>query len=384
MVASITQGSGSRRVAGLLALLASPAVAVFLSHNIANAGNLFYNMLFSRWLGPETFGVLATLLTLKLAILALLNALQMAVSQQVSRGHNPVLTKALAVLDRRMIVGLSVLALLLLPLAISGQLTSALGLPQGAATALAILLLAVPITAPLCIGRGIAMGRQRTGIIVASGQLEMGVRLLGGALAWVAGWGLTGVVAALVLSLVAGWLPVRRLGLAHGSRDAPTADHKAEMRFVLKLALPFATLQAAQVALMDGDVLAASVLLDQRDTGYVAVLGLLQRIQFFACFGLAAVLLPSVTAASMRGESGLREMRPIAFLFGATVLPLLGVMYLFPAKLLVIVAGPEFAGAAPALLATGLAAAAFTGSYLMATILAAWSDRRGLVLFALA
>lgn len=384
MLATISQGFGPHRKAGLLALLASPAVAIFLSNNVANAGNLFYNMLFSRWLGPETFGLLATILTLKLAMLALMNALQMAVSQQVSRGGKPHLAKALALLDRRMFIGLGIFALVLLPLAINGMLTSALGLSHNAITALALLLLALPVTAPLCMGRGIAMGHQKTGIIVASGQLEMGIRLVGGALAWAAGWGLTGIVAALVLSLVVGWFPVRRVRSATAGHDAAPAEYSAEMRAVLLLAVPFAVLQAAQVALMDGDVVAASILLDQRDTGYVAVLGLFQRIQFFACFGLAAVLLPSITAASARGESGLREMRPIVILFLATMLPLLALMYAVPADLIDAIAGAEFAGAAPALLPIGIAAAAFTGSYLMATLLAAWSDRRGLVLFALA
>ncbi len=384
MLATISQGLAPQRKVGLLALLASPAVAIFLSNNAANAGNLIYNMLFSRWLGPETFGLLATILTLKLAMLALMNALQMAVSQQVSRGETPRLASALALLDRRLFIGLAAFALLLMPLAINGTLATTLGLSSNATTALALLLLALPVTAPLCVGRGIAMGRQQTGSIVASGQLEMGIRLLGGALAWQAGWGLTGIVAALVMSLVLGWFPVRR-GRAEAANPkvAPT-EYSAEMRTVLLLAVPFAILQAAQVALMDGDIVAASILLDHRDTGYVAVLGLFQRIQFFACFGLAAVLLPSVTAASARGESGLREMRPIVILFAATMLPLLAMMYAIPAGMIVAIAGTEFAGAAPALLPIGVAAAAFTGSYLMATLLAAWSDRRGLVLFALA
>lgn len=375
-------GFGSYRVAGVLAVLASPAVAIFLSNNVANAGNLIYNMLFSRWLGPELFGVLAMILTLKLAILALLNALQMAVSQQVSRGGKPHLMAALVRLDRRLFLGLGLVALVVLPFVVTGRVTAALGLPQGMATGFAILLLAVPITAPLCLGRGVAMGLQQTGRIVASGQLEMAVRLLGGAFAWAAGWGLTGVVAALVLSLVAGWLPVRRSLGAVGTSDS--AALTGEIAGVVKLAVPFAALQAAQVALLDGDILAASVLLEARETGYVAVLGLFQRIQFFACFGLAAVLLPAVSAAMARGETGLRELRPIVALFLATMVPLLGLMHLFPAQLLSLVAGAEFAGAAPALLATGVAAAAFTASYLFATLLAAWSDRRGLYLMVLA
>ena len=197
MMAQMTPGVAPYRKAGLLALVASPAVAIFLSNNAANAGNLLYNILFSRWLGPETFGLLATILTLKLAILAILNALQMAISQEVSRGGKPHLAQAVSRLNRRMIFGLGATALVLLPLALNGSLPAALGLSHHATAALAVLLLALPVTAPLCIGRGVAMGQHKTGLIVSSTQLEMAVRLLGGALAWIAGWGLTGIVAAL-------------------------------------------------------------------------------------------------------------------------------------------------------------------------------------------
>ena len=114
MMAQMTPGLAPYRKAGLLALVASPAVAIFLSNNAANAGNLLYNILFSRWLGPETFGLLATILTLKLAILAILNALQMAISQEVSRGGKPHLAQAVSRLNRRMIFGLGATALVLL------------------------------------------------------------------------------------------------------------------------------------------------------------------------------------------------------------------------------------------------------------------------------
>ena len=44
-----------------LALAATPAVVVFLSSNFVNVGNLVFNMIFSRLMGPELFGVLAML-----------------------------------------------------------------------------------------------------------------------------------------------------------------------------------------------------------------------------------------------------------------------------------------------------------------------------------
>ncbi|MEH6832510.1 MAG: hypothetical protein V7661_16885 [Sulfitobacter sp.] len=76
--------------------------------------------------------------------------------------------------------------------------------------------------------------------------------------------------------------------------------------------LPFALLQAAQVALLDGDVFIAKAVLDPQEAEFTGVLVLFQRIEFFACFGLASVLLPSLTAAL-----------PLAVLFIMVSLPIL-------------------------------------------------------------
>jgi O-antigen/teichoic acid export membrane protein len=375
MTAVSTLDQIAKRPVRLLAVALSPAVAVFLSNNAANVGNLAYNMVFSRWMGPELFGALATLLTLKLSLLAVLNALQMAVSQRVSAGDTDGLRGTLVWLDRRLFRTAVVVALLLLPLALTGQITRALGLPDSTVLGFILLLAALPVTAPLCLMRGVAMGRLASGGIVASGQAEMAVRFLGGIVAWQAGLGLPGVVAALALSLVAGWWPLRR-GL---SGTAPAKD-RTELAALAKLALPFAALQVAQVALLDGDVVVANLALSGHDVGLMAVLSLFQRIQFFACFGLAGVLLPAVSAAVARGETGLSELRPISALFLGLSVPLLTLMAIVPVQMISFVAGPAFADAAPALLATGLAAACFTASYLIAMFLAAWGDKRGLIL----
>jgi O-antigen/teichoic acid export membrane protein len=355
-------------------MAASPAVAMFVSSNVANAGNLVFNMLFSRWMGPELFAQLATLLTVKLSLLALLNAVQMAVSQQVS-GSDAQGDGALWRLNRLAFVGLALVVPLAVPAALSGALGRAVGVQS--ASAVMILLFALPVTAPLCLARGVAVGRLQVGRIIWSANLEMAVRLGGGVLAWQAGLGLTGVVAALALSLLAGWLPVRG-----ALRPGPGLGVSPLARRVAVLALPFAVLQAAQVAHLDGDVLVANALLSPTDTGLVAVLSLFQRIQFFACFGLAAVLLPLVTAAAARGDSGFRQAGPVAAVFAGVSLPLMAVLVAAPDRVIGLLAGPAFAGAAPALPLAGLCAVLFTLSYLLATFLAALGDRRGIWLIA--
>ncbi len=354
--------------------LIGPAAAMFLATNVANAGNLVFNMLFSRWMGPELFADLATLLTLKLSLLALLNAVQMAVSQITSAEDDTGVAQTMVWLNRAVFVGLGLALPFLIPASLSGALSASLGLTS--ATSLTILLFALPVTAPLCIARGAALGQMEVRRMVMSSNLEMVVRLGGAIILWQAGFGLPGVVLALAASLVAGWLPVRGALRGTAKASAPV------LRRVAALALPFAVLQAAQVAHLDGDVLVSNLLLSREETGLMAVLSLFQRIQFFACFGMAAVLLPSVTAAVTAGRSGLTELRPVALLFAGLSVPLMLVLSLAPGLVINLLSGPAFAAAAPELTKVGLSAVLFTFSYLAATFLAATGDRRGIWLIA--
>jgi O-antigen/teichoic acid export membrane protein len=363
------------RFAGMWLLLATPAVAMFLAANVANAGNLVFNMLFSRWMGPELFADLATLLTLKLSLLALLNALQMAVSQEVSAQRGRPIDTALSVLGRVLFLALGAVVPFLLPAALGGALGDTIGITSG--YALAILIVALPVTAPLCVARGVATGRLEVGRIVLSANVEMIVRLAGAVAAWQAGLGIEGVIAAMALSMVAGWLPVR--GAMHSVAQVAFAPVARRIAF---LAFPFAVLQASQVMHLDGDVLVANAFLTSTETGLVAVLCLFQRIQFFACFGLAAALLPSVSAAVAEGRSGVREAMPVVKLFLAVTFTLMAMLVAFPQMVIGLLAGPGFAAAAEALPLAGLCAALFTLSYLVATFLAALGDRRGIWLIA--
>lgn len=327
------------------ALALSPAAAIFVSSNIANVGNLAYNMLFSRWLGPELFGDLALLLTLKLGILAALTAVQMAVSKRVAAEDGATVTSAHARLARNALLwGGIALPICLFALWIA-QAGEALSLSEPGA--LMLLALALPFAMPLCLLRGVLTGRLQVGAVIRSTQIEMLVRLAGGALAWQMGWGLTGISAALALSIVLGWAVI--------ARDVPATDPGATaqpasrqlIRGLTIAALPFAFLQLAQVALLDGDLLLAKLLLTPVETGQLAVLGLFQRIEFFACFGLASVLLPTIGLALARGESVLRAARPVALLFLLVSVPLMLAALLIPEVLLTLLAGPAFRDAAP-------------------------------------
>ncbi len=369
-------------IVAALALLFSPAFAVFVSSNIVNAGNLAFNVIFSRWMGPELFGDLALLLTIKLALLGVMGAIQMAVSQMIagtSGSEGARVEQGLARINRVLFVALW----LCLPVAASLILTGSIGARLGLAAPhlLVILIAALPFSAPLSILRGVAFGQSLTNRVVLSAIIEMVVRLLGALVAWKAGFGIEGVVAAIALSIVAGWLVL--LGVLPRTPLSWTETRPLARTLAIG-ALPLALLQISQVLALDGDIFLASAALPSREAGLVAALSLFQRIQFFACFTLASVLMPSIVGAVRDGRSILVAAMPVGFLFLAVAVPMMIVSNAAPELIIALLVGPEFSGAAKGLPLAALASVAFTMSYLLATLLAAIGDRRGLYAAAIA
>lgn len=366
----------SRRM--LAALFAGPVIAIFLSANVVNLGNLGFNVLFSRWMGPALFGQLATVLTLFLAVMGVLGALQLAVSQRIAA--NPQRAGALEAGLGRLSFQTLVFGLAALPVLICATLALNLGPMLGldAPEILPILLLCLPFAIPMAIGRGVATGRLDARRVAMSAQAEMWVRLFGAAMAWHAGLGLAGVTLAIALSVVVGWLPLRT------ALDRTLSRTSAATKGLVLTALPFALLQAGQVVLMDGDVLLAQILLGAEDTGYIAALGLFQRIQFFGCFSLAAVLLPAVAAEVSAGRNPMTAARPVFVIYAAVTVLLVAVACLASGPVVILLVGPAFLPAAPLLPLISLSAGAFTLSYLLATYLAAVGDRSGIYAVCLA
>lgn len=374
---SVSSAPGFRAVA---AFVATPAVLVFLSSNFVNVGNLAFNMIFSRLMGPEMFGVLAYILTIKLALLGVLGAVQMSVSQLVassSEVERQSIGQALSRINRNLVLAALVLGTVLTGCLLAGEAVDA-RLLSVEPHLLVLLLAAVPFGASMSVLRGVAFGDMDTGRIVLSANVEMGVRLVGALIAWSLGFGLEGVVLAISLSIVAGWAVLAGLSQpkVRGIDVSPVA------KTVAVAAIPFAILQVTQVVALDGDIFLAKALLSDIEAGYVAALSLFQRIQFFACFALASVLLPHVVRVLKEGGDVVRCALPVYALFGAVCLSVICAALVAPGALVSLLAGSAYLPAASSLLLAVLAAALFTFSYLTATLLIAVGDRSGLYLIA--
>ena len=368
------------RLRNTLALAASPAVIVFLSSNFVNVGNLVFNMIFSRLMGPELFGTLAILLTIKLALLGVTGAFQMAVSQMVASctgDERPTVEQALSRINRFLFLGVLTLGTLLTTGLVLGGTVGA-RLSPTEPHLLAFLLAAIPFGASLSVLRGVAFGDIRTSRIVLSANAEMGVRLIGALLAWALGFGIEGVVVAISVSIIASWAVLYDL-LPAIKPNGQTVSYSKAMGLAT---IPFAILQLTQVMALDGDIFIAKSLLSEQETGFVAALSLFQRIQFFACFALAGVLLPRVILAARTGEDVVQSAMPVFLLFAGVSLVVLSATLLAPETLVVILVGDAYIPAATALLAAVSAAMFFTFNYLVTTFLVALKDRNGVVMIA--
>jgi O-antigen/teichoic acid export membrane protein len=352
---------------------------MFVSQNLANAGNLAFNSLFSRIMGPTLFADLALLLTMKLGVMSLLAAVQFAVAKEVASkepGERTALIAGLARLHVASVFCLLLLTVALAPLAALDPTAEVFGVDSR--WALPLLVFALPITAPLCIARGVAQGRLNVGPLAVSAILEMAVRLVGGLVLWGAGFGIEGVAVAIALSLFAGWLPLRgTFTSAMKTRNVHTNQARLAAR-IGAIALPFAVLQVSQVAHLDGEVILANALLEGSAAGLVAILSLVQRIQFYACIGLAGVLLPAVAFAAAHGRSLIAAIKPIILLFCVVSAIMLAFAAIAPATVVQIVGGEAFSDASQALFPAVVSAVFFTFSYLAATCLAGIDDRRGI------
>ena len=375
---STSPASGVRST---FALVATPTVVIFLSSNFVNVGNLAFNMIFSRLMGPELFGTLTLLLTIKLALLGIMGAVQMAVSQMVASckgDERQGVEQALSRINRFLFLGLFILGISLTTSLALGEAVGAQPLPVETVH-LAMLLAAVPFGASLSVLRGIAFGDMRTGRLVLSANVEMGARLLGALFAWFLGFGLDGVIFSVGLSLLAGWIVLADF--------LPCASQAARVeRRVNRVAIvsvPFLLLQVIQVVALDGEVFLATALLSEADAGFTAALSLFQRIQFFACFALASVLLPRVIAAAQAGENVMSAVMPAFVLFAAVSLAVMTSALVAPDALLAILVGNAYLPAGGSVLPAVLAAAAFTFNYLIVTLLIALKDKLGILVIVL-
>ena len=347
-------------------LVRAPTTIIFLSANIANAANLIFNMIFARLMGPDLFSDLALLLTLKLAALSLFSALQFGFSKITARLHADELRQA------DMVAGLSKLSLkVAIPVffvLFAGVEGLAHLLSMREPFTLALVMLIIPALVPISLYRGVAYGRIDVPRLVSSFQLEWLVRLLGGLALWFAGLGLVGVTLALVASVYVGALFASRKDdrFAWGQ---PQGDSVSDGVLAVQASAPFLAIQIAQILMLDGELFIAKAVLSGTEAGYLAGLGLIQRIFFFAFLSFATLLLPMVTRKTVDQDTrGARQdlSNMLAALTGLAIIPL-GTLTLFAPLVCTLLFGEAYRPMAPWAAMAAMSALSFAIAHLAIT-----------------
>lgn len=370
---------GSQR---LKQLLANPALVLLISANMVNLGNLAFNIVLSRLMGPEQFGDLSFLLTIKLAVLCIMSAVQFEIARRVasavSSGASIVTFEASK--SGVNLLGVAAVALVLPTAAFFLTVTIILfdvSLSDRAMGGI-LFLLAIPFLAPLCLLRGLSQGVMDLKHIVLSAQAEMAIRFFGALVAWYLGAGLTGICLAVVVSIIAGWWLAaprsRRSIVASRSRLALFSQAETECRSQNSLgcglflaALPWVFLQLGQVISLDADFIAVKLFMDAKEGGHAAVSVLVQRILFFGSFGLASAMLPLAAGASTR-KALFNAVQPVFLLFLLTAVPAVLMLVSFSEIFVVLGFGSTYLAAAPFLPFSAVSGAAFVIVYLIATL----------------
>ncbi len=355
----------------------SASLIMFVSSNFVNAGNMLFNLLFSRWLGPELFSDLAFLLTLKLSILGVLNAIQFLVTEKIASAEPQEESQYISSY-RKLSTGFGIITFLVVPLlaylSFHFDLSDRFGLQEQ--WSLLIFYVGIPFYLPLALWRGVAQGRIDLNRIVLSANAEMLVRLIGGALFWWLGLGVPSIIFAFVLSLFAAWHFAKPKEMPNPIEAAPLGE-----ALPWRDALPWAMIQMAVILLLDGDVFVTKLVLNAHDAGLIAAISIVQRIIFFASFSMAAILLPQVIKSVQAGGMGLRAALPIVLSILASSSFVLAILKIFPELSVSVLFGAQFDQISALLFKAGISATLITFNYFIVIFLMAHKASNSAYLF---
>lgn len=379
-----------RRLAALQShSLLSSAAILFISANIANMANLGFNMIFARLMGPALFADLTVLLTLKLAVLSFLSAVQFAFAEYVAKASHARESEHQAQYHAQSQAqyqaktlswkGLKLaIPIMFIIMAAAEYFASSLNLSSP--LALCLLALAIPFFVPMVIYRGLTQGLIDVPRIVASIQAEWVIRLMGSLLMWKMGFGLAGIAAAIALSIIAGFIfstAWPRLNITRKiSEPASPPIETIKPTKVLGVktlgitAMPYFILQAAQVLVLDSDIFIAKAIFPAQIAGLVAGLLLIQRVFFFAFLSCSAIIQPYV-ARQTDTQKILKDL--FTLLSAISVITALALAVIIPNSALVvkIMLGDAYMQLSPIIWISALTGAMFIISHLCAISLIA-------------
>lgn len=348
------QKSGSRVLSGSIIML--------FSTMLVSCVNFVFNALVARLLGPAKFGQVAVANTILMLISAISLSFQMVCAKFVARNetseqktgvYRPLWRKA-------WVVSLGVGFLL----AVTQKPVSAyLHMPDP--WILAVLAIGIAAYVPLGVHRGAMQGNCEFKKLSGSYISEAVSKLLIGIFLVALGYDVLGAVGALSASLVVAYLipPLSPMFKTKPARPSEPSSFSEGIQAIVFF--------VGQVIINNIDILLVKHFFPAKLAGLYAVVAMLGRVLYLACWQVVTAMFPVSAAAKQREEDPNVVLVPLVFVVVIAVVFMLAVTF-FPGLIVHAIVGPGFHEAEPLL--TTYAAA--TGLYALSAVLMAYEMSR--------
>jgi hypothetical protein len=348
-------GPGHREV--LRGRVVRGSAILLLSTALVAATNLLYNILIARMLGASSFGHASALYTLLMLVTAITLSFQIITSKFIARTSETMVRAQIyaSMLRRAWQVGLGIAVLLA---AGSAYLKSYFNLP--AQLDLVLLALAAGVYIPLGVRRGRMQGCCSFRDLALNVIVEVTVKLGGALLFLHFGMGVTGVMTAVLLSIVAAYIA-----------SPPGASYRA-VTGRIEIA-PFGEgMQAVlyfvgQVTLSNLDILLVKHFFPPSDAGIYAAVALVGRVVFMLSWSVVSSMFP-VSASHANGQGGRSVLYTALFLVGTVTSTFIVAVALAPHALWTMLLGKQFLSGAVSFSALLTEYAVMTGVYCIAVV----------------
>lgn len=323
--------AGTGSASALRARVLSGSMIMLVSSGVVGATNLIYNIAIARVLGPSEFGQATAVYTLLMLLSSVTLAFQLVCSKFVAKNPDPAAKAAVyAGLHRRSWqIGIVVGAVLVYA---SSVISNYLNLPTR--NYVVLLGIGTAFYIPLGVRRGLMQGLYHFRHLAENFVLEVGVKLGGALLLLHYSYGVTGVIVAVVASVVVAYLAASpRPAFQLAARPGLPASFSEGMQAIVFF--------IGQVIINNIDIVLVKHFFPAGLAGLYAAIALVGRVVYMLSWSVVSSMFP-VSAGSTQERSG-RAVLSTALLLVLLVSSLFTMaVWLAPEKLWLMILGSHF------------------------------------------